>query len=407
MDRSVIIIGTLDTKGAEAMYLQERIESAGVPTIVMDAGVFEASAGAADLSNEEVARAGGVPLQELIARKDRGEAMDVMMKGAAALLAGLHREGRVAGVIGLGGSAGTTIATYAMQVLPIGVPKLMVSTVASGNTRPYVGEKDIAMMYSVVDVSGINRLSARILSNAAHAIAGMAAGAPPQVEDKPLVAATMFGVTTPCVTAAREYLERSGYEVLVFHATGSGGRAMEGLIDSGFIAGVLDVTTTEWCDELVGGELSAGPQRLEAAARAGVPQVVSTGALDMVNFGPYDTVPEKFAGRKLYRHNATITLMRTDAEENRRLGEIIAAKLNRSEGPCAMFLPLQGVSLLDAEGQAFHGPEEDAALFSSLKRHLDPTRVEIIEMENNLNDEAFALAMAKRLVELMRQAAVH
>ncbi|PLT48078.1 protein of unknown function UPF0261 [Paenibacillus pasadenensis] len=389
------------------MFLRERIEGAGVATIVLDAGVFEALTGQADLSNEEVARAGGVPLQELIDGRDRGAAMDVMMKGAAALLGGLHREGRVAGVIGLGGSAGTTIGTYAMQALPIGVPKLMVSTVASGNTRPYVGEKDIAMMYSVVDVSGINRLSASILSNAAHAIAGMAAGSPPRLEDKPLVAATMFGVTTPCVTAAREYLERSGYEVLVFHATGSGGRAMEALIDSGFIAGVLDVTTTEWCDELVGGELSAGPQRLEAAARAGIPQVVSTGALDMVNFGPWDTVPEKFAGRNLYRHNATITLMRTDAEENLRLGEIIAAKLNRSRASCAMFLPLHGVSLLDAEGQPFHGPDEDAALFFSLKQHLDPTRVEIIEMENNLNDEAFALAMAERLVELMRQAAVH
>ncbi|MCG8483682.1 MAG: Tm-1-like ATP-binding domain-containing protein [Clostridia bacterium] len=310
----------------------------------------------------------------------------------------------MAGIISLGGSAGTTIATYAMRALPVGVPKVMVSTLASGDTAPYVGVKDITMMYSVVDISGINSLSSKILTNAAYAISGMAKAVLPKLEDeKPLIGATMFGVTTPCVTKAREYLESKGYEVLVFHATGTGGKAMEDLIEAGFIKGVLDITTTEWCDELVGGVLSAGPHRLEAAAKKGIPQVVSTGALDMVNFGPIETLPQKFKDRNIYKHNATVTLMRTTVEENQQLGKIIAEKLNLAAGNTALFLPLKGVSLIDVEGQPFYGKEEDEALFSTLKNHIHPEKIELYEIDKDINDEAFALAMAKKLVDMMEE----
>jgi uncharacterized protein (UPF0261 family) len=403
MGKKVLILGTLDTKGREIKFVKDIVESTGVETIVINVGVKGKPFFEPDISNTDVAEAGGKSLQKLIAQDDRGDAIDNMMRGAARVVAELYEQGKVDGIISLGGTAGTTIGTYAMRALPVGVPKVMVSTVASGDTRPYVGVKDITMMYSVVDISGINSLSRRILGNAAFAIAGMVKGeVPAAAEEKPLIGATMFGVTTPCVTKAREYLEQQGYEVLVFHATGTGGKAMESLIEAGFIKGVLDITTTEWCDELVGGVLSAGPKRLEAAAKAGIPQVVSTGALDMVNFGPIDTVPEKFKNRKLYKHNPTVTLMRTTVEENKKLGEIIAGKLNMAKGPTALFLPLKGVSLIDTEGKPFYGPEEDAALFKALKDNLNNDKVEVIEMDTDINDEAFALAMAKKLVEMMK-----
>ncbi|MFZ7103789.1 MAG: Tm-1-like ATP-binding domain-containing protein [Peptococcaceae bacterium] len=402
MAKKVIILGTLDTKGQEFAFIKDVIEGAGVETLVINAGVKGEPYFVPDITNTEVALAGGVSLAELIAKNYRGLAMDIMMHGAASIVSNLFRQGKVAGIISLGGTAGTTIGTYSMQALPVGVPKVMVSTVASGDTRPYVGVKDITMMYSVVDISGINSLSRQILANAAFAIAGMAKGTPPQAgEDRPLIGATMFGVTTPCVNKAREYLEECGYEVLVFHATGTGGQAMESLVEAGFIKGVLDATTTEWCDELVGGILNAGPNRLEAAAKAGVPQVVSTGALDMVNFGPLETVPEKFKNRNLYKHNPTITLMRTTKEENTELGKIISAKLNMAQGPTALFLPLKGVSLIDVEGQPFYGPAEDAALFNELRKNIDRHKVEIIEMNTDINDEVFAVAMAKKLVDMM------
>ncbi|MBL8055088.1 MAG: Tm-1-like ATP-binding domain-containing protein, partial [Anaerolineales bacterium] len=282
-----------------------------------------------------------------------------------------------------------------------GLPKVMVSTMASGNVAPYVDVKDVTMMYSVVDVAGLNRLSRRILANAAGAVAGMVEQAAPAGEDKPLITATMFGVTTPCVTAVRQALEAKGFEVLVFHATGSGGRAMESLIEGGFIAGVADITTTEWCDELVGGVLSAGPHRLEAAARKGVPQVVSLGALDMVNFGALETVPEAFKARTLYKHNPTVTLMRTTPAECAQLGKIIAEKLNAATGPTALFVPLKGVSMIDAAGQPFYSPEADAALFAALRQHLDRAKVELIELDLHVNDPAFAAAMADRLLAML------
>lgn len=399
--KNVIVVGTFDTKGLEFKFIKDLIEKQGLTTTSVNCGIIGDPLFVPDISNEAVAIAGGSTLAELQEKHDRGLGIDVMMSGAAKIIKELCDDGKVDGVISLGGSAGTTIGTFAMRSLPVGVPKIMVSTVASGDTRPYVGEKDITMMYSVVDISGINSISNRILANAANAIAGMASfEVPVLAEQKPLLAATMFGVTTPCVTAAREYLEDKGYEVLVFHATGAGGMAMESLIEAGFIKGVFDATTTEWCDEVAGGVFSAGPTRLEAAAKTGIPQVVSLGALDMVNFGAIDTVPEKYKSRNLYKHNASVTLMRTTVEECSEMGKIIASKLNMATGPTTLFIPLKGVSAIDVEGAPFYGPEEDAELFKQLRENIGKN-VEVIELDTDINDEAFALAMAKKLVSMV------
>ena len=404
MLKKIVLLGTLDTKGVELQYIQDIIEATGLETIVIDVGVMEQSFLKPDILNNEVASAVGENLAELRIQQDRGKAVDVMMRGTDLVVQKIFTSGELGGIISIGGSAGTTIATFAMQNLPVGIPKVMVSTMASGDTRPYVGVKDITMMYSVIDISGINRLSHQILSNAAYAIAGMVKGRAKSTfsADKPLIAATMFGVTTPCVTKAKEYLEQEGYEVLVFHATGSGGKAMEGLIASGFINGVLDVTTTEWCDEIVGGVLSAGPHRLEAASKAGIPQVVSVGALDMVNFASPDTIPEKFVGRKFYNHSSTITLMRTTVAENKDIGKVIAEKLNMTKGQTAIFLPLQGVSMIDAAGQPFYGKKENQALFQTLRANINKDKIELIEMNNHINDDFFALEMAKKLVQMLK-----
>jgi uncharacterized protein (UPF0261 family) len=404
MPKTILLIGTFDTKGAEYAYVRDLILARGHGVLTLNAGVTGEPTFTPDISAAQVAEAGGGNLAELRRQADRGAALEVMQAGASKLAAQLHAEGKFDGVLGLGGSGGTAIATAAMRELPVGLPKVMVSTVASGDVQPYIGVKDIAIMYSVVDIAGLNRLSRRILANAA----GMVCGAVEQeigseeagTRDKPLITATMFGVTTPCVNAVREKLEEAGYEVLVFHATGSGGRSMESLIEAGFVAGVADITTTEWCDELVGGVLSAGPTRLEAAAKAGLPQVVSCGALDMVNFWAADTVPPRFKQRTLYKHNANVTLMRTTAQECAELGRIIASKLNRATGPTALFIPLKGVSAIDQEGQPFYLPEADAALFESLRRNVRPP-VELVELDLHINDPAFAAAMAERLVGML------
>jgi uncharacterized protein (UPF0261 family) len=391
---AVLLLGTLDTKGAELAFLRDRLRLAGVEVILADVGSTEPSV-APDIPRTDV-------VADIASIDDRGKAITAMAAGAAELAARLHAEGRVDGVLGAGGSGNTAIATAAMRALPVGVPKLMVSTMAAGDTRDYVGGTDLTLMASVTDVAGLNSISAQVLANAAAAMAGMVGMAPVEHgEERPLVGATMFGVTTPCITVAREALEARGYEVLVFHATGTGGRAMEALVESGFLRGVLDATTTELCDDLVGGVLSAGPDRLEAAGRAGVPQVVSLGALDMVNFGARDTVPPRFAERNLYVHNPSVTLMRTTAEECAELGRRIAAKLSAASGPTALFIPLAGVSLIDAQGQPFHDPEADAALFTALRDGIG-SNVEVIEMDCNINDEAFARAMAAKLDEWLR-----
>jgi uncharacterized protein (UPF0261 family) len=401
-DRTVLLLGTLDTKGEELEFLRERLRRAGVRVLLADVGTLEPPGVEPDISREAVGAETGVDPAALADAGDRGAAIGGMAGAAAALVRRLYDEGRIHGVLSAGGSGNTAIATAAMQALPVGVPKLMVSTMAAGDTSDYVGGVDVTMMASVTDVAGINSISSRILANAAAAMAGMVMADAPELEGgRPLVAATMFGVTTPCVTRAREALEAKGYEVLVFHATGTGGKAMEALVDGGLLTGVLDITTTELCDDLVGGVLSAGPSRLEAAGRAGVPQVVSLGALDMVNFGARDTVPPKFEERNLYVHNPSVTLMRTTPEESAELGRRIAAKLSRSTGPVSLFAPLKGVSMIDAEGQPFHDPEADAALFDALRQGLEGSQVELIELDNHVNDEEFAIAMAEKLDEYL------
>jgi uncharacterized protein (UPF0261 family) len=401
---SVVIIGTLDTKGEELGFARDVIEAAGLDVHLIDTGVMGDPEIEPDTTAAEVAAAADTTLDHLREDAERGEAMEAMGEGAAAIATQLHEEGVLDGVLGLGGSGNTSIATTAMRALPVGVPKLMVSTMASGDVEPYVGAKDIAMMYSVADIEGLNQLSRRVISNAALAVVGMVANEPDiEVEERPTIGITMFGVTTPCVQTAREYLEDNGYETIVFHATGTGGQAMENLVRQGIIDGVLDVTTTEWADELVGGVLNAGPNRLDAAAETGAPQVVSTGALDMVNFGPRDSVPEEFEGRQFHIHNPQVTLMRTTPAENAELGEIIGEKLAAATGPTALFLPLKGVSMIDVEGEDFYDPEADQALFDALREHVGDT-VELVEMDTDLNDEEFALAMARRLDEYMREA---
>lgn len=396
---TVVLIGTLDTKGAEFDFVRRRIKQHGAEVILVDAGVLGAPPIKPTITREEVARAAGAEIAALATSGDRGAAVMTMARGAAEIAKRLYAEKRLDGIMGMGGSGNSSIAAAAMRELPVGVPKLIVSTLASGDTRPYVGANDVTMMYSVVDIAGVNRVSERILSNAAAAIAGMAGAYAKRKrasKSKPLIGATMFGVTTPCVNAARAWLEERGYEVLVFHATGTGGQSMEALVKGGFLAGVLDITTTELVDELVGGVLSAGPERLEAAGRLGVPQVVSLGALDMVNFGPLDTVPEKFRGRNLYQHNATVTLMRTTAEECAELGRIIARKLNMASGPTTVFIPLKGVSMIATQGKPFYDPEADAALIRELKANLRAD-IPVREIDTDINDPQFAQAMAREL----------
>lgn len=399
---AVLLVGTLDTKGVEFAFVRDLLREAGAEVLVLDAGVLQPPAFAADIPREAVYAAAGTSLDAVRAAGDRGQAISAAAKGAAVLAQRLHADGKLDGVLGLGGSAGTTIGTAVMRSLPFGVPKLMVSTMASGQVRPYVGVRDVMMMYSVVDVSGLNRISRTVLTNAAHAMAGMARqprADRPQA-DKPIITATMFGVTTPCVESARKRVEQAGYEVLVFHATGTGGQTMEAFISDGIVAGVLDVTTTELADELVGGVLSAGPDRLTAAARRGVPQVIALGALDMVNFGPPETVPERFRDRRFYQHNPTVTLMRTTPKENDQLGKEIAQKASAAKGPTAVFVPKKGVSALDREGQPFWWPEADEALFQSLRNWVSP-HVRLVELDLHINDPAFAAAMAELLLDFL------
>jgi len=405
---AVVVIGTLDTKGLEIQYLCDMLRRAGVATVVVDAGV-QAPRFVPEVSAAEVFAAAGTSLEEVRRIGDRGRAVEAAARGGARLVAERHGRGEVAGVLSIGGSAGTTIGTAAMRALPFGVPKLMVSTLASGQVRPYVGVRDILMLHSVVDISGLNRISRTVLANAARAMIGMVHGEPgalatggsvaPEAE-KPLLTATMFGVTTPCVETARQVVEQAGYEVLVFHATGTGGLTMESFIRDGLIAGVLDLTTTELADELVGGILSAGPDRLTAAALRGVPQVIAPGALDMVNFGPRDSVPEAFRSRRLYAHNANVTLMRTTPDENDLLGKEIAHKASAARGPTAILLPLRGVSAIDREGGPFWWPEADAALFQSIRNWLSP-HVRLIELDWHINDADFARTAAQTLLAML------
>ena len=402
---SVYLFATLDTKGAEADFVRRLLVSCGVGVTLVDVGALGEPAVAADVTRDHVFMLAGSSLEDVRRRADRGEAVTLAAAGAARLAREAFAAGELGGVLGLGGSAGTSIATAAMRTLPLGVPKVMLSTLTSGTVRQFVGDKDIFMLNAVADIAGINRISRSVLSQAARAMAGlMTLPAPAAVADdkpdKPIVAATMFGVTTPCVERARAVLERAGYEVLVFHATGSGGQAMESLVAEGLIDGVLDLTTTELADEHVGGFLSAGPERLTAAGARGIPQVVSTGAADMVNFYGPSSVPEKFTDRLFYRHNANVTLMRTTASESAAIGADIAGKLAAARGPVAVLLPARGVSAIDREGQPFDDPAARRALHEAIKRGLPEEQV--IELDLHINDVEFADAAAQRLIGMLK-----
>lgn len=403
---TVVLLGTFDTKGEEYAWLRDRVRDEGCETLLIDAGVFSDGHGIADVLPPEVAAAAGEDLDKLRAARDRGASMGVMARGSAVLVKRLLDERRVHGFLAIGGSGGSSVAAQAMQAMPVGAPKVLVSTMASGDVRPYVGVTDVTLMYSVVDVAGINSISRRVFGNAVAAICAMAkeyeaAAAQPAADDRPLIGASMFGLTTPAVDEARARLDDLGYEVLVFHATGAGGKAMEALAEAGFLSGILDLTTTELADDLVGGVLTAGPHRLEAAGRMGLPQVVSVGALDMVNFGPKETIPATFDGRRFVVHNPTVTLMRTTEQEMATLGRSIATKLAAATGPVAVFLPLQGVSGIDVADGPFEDAAADTALFAAIHAGLDGTDVPVTDLDCRINDPGFGLAAADALHALI------
>lgn len=403
MPKTVVLVGALDTKGAEFKFARDLIRAQGLDTLVVDFGVLGDPPFEPDISNDEVARAGGSSIVELRASKDKTKAMRTMSDGLAQVIADLYELGRLDGVLGMAGGGGTSLATAAMRRLPVGVPKIMVSTLTAGDVSPYVGTKDITMMPSVVDVAGLNSISRRIYANAAGAIAGMVSQDLPEVkETRPLITASMFGNTTECVNHTRSILEGEGYEVLVFHATGTGGRTMEGLIADGYITANMDVTTTELADEVCGGVLSAGPERLMASARAGIPTVLVPGCVDMANFQGSETVPAKYRERKLYEWNPDVTLLRTNIEENTRIGEMIARAANESTGPVAIIIPLKGVSMLDSPGGDFWDPEADRACFDAIKQNLKP-EIPVIEMDNNINEPEFSGKVAEVLLEMLTQ----
>lgn len=392
---TIAVLGTLDSKGHEHAFVADAIRRMGHQPLLIDAGCLAPPQISPDIPSSAICP----DLASL--PEDRGQRVAAMAAALPAFIADLAASGRIQGIIALGGGGGTAIATAAMRALPVGFPKLMVSTLASGNTAPYVGSKDIAMMPSIVDVAGLNRISRRLFTNAAGAICGMVSAATSlpadSSSDRPLVVASMFGNTTSCVNEAMRLMDSAGCEVLVFHATGTGGRTMEALIESGLAAGVLDITTTEWADELVGGILGAGPTRLDAAAHARIPAIVAPGCLDMVNFGEPHTVPAKFANRTFYHHNPQVTLMRTNADECAALGRILAEKVNAYSAPVSVLLPLRGISIISTEGQPFHDPAADAALFNAIRQHLRPG-IPLVELDVTINDPIFAAACVNALL---------
>lgn len=401
MKKIIALIGTFDTKGEEYLYIKNKIENLGLRTLTIHAGIFEA-AFSPDINHDSVAALGDGEIVELQKRGDRGHAMEVMAKGLCELIPGLYEEHMFDAVLALGGSGGTSLVTPCMRLLPLGVPKIMVSTMASGDVSRYVGTSDILMMPSIVDLAGINRISSQVLTHAVHAIVGMAAHENTDITvKKPLIAATMYGVTTPCVMKAKEYLEQKGYEVIIFHASGTGGKIMESLIKSGIVDGVLDLTTTEWIDEICGGIMAAGPERLDAAALCGIPQVVSVGAADMITFGNRSSLPERYEGRTVYMHNPAITVVKSNIEESVAFGMKVAEKLNQCKNKAVLLLPLRGISMNDKAGSPYYGPKEDQALFLTLKKMITNPLVEIIDVDAHINDPSFSILAAEKLANLI------
>lgn len=404
MGKTVLLIGAFDVKGEEYHFVRQLILEKGYDVFTMNFGVLGGTdLFRADIENAAVAQAGGADIDQLQREGDRGHAMKIMSQGVAVLAKKYYAEGRFSGVLGMGGSGGTTVITSAMRALPIGLPKVMVSTVAASDTSIYVGIKDITMIPSIVDVAGINMISEKIFKEAAGAICGMLSmDYRSTAAQKPIIAASMFGNTTACVDRCRHTLTGKGYEVLVFHATGTGGRTMEGLVEDGYVSAVLDITTTEWADELCGGVFTAGDRRLDAPGKKGIPHLVVPGCVDMVNFGPRSTVPERYEGRLFYVWNPSVTLMRTNVTENTQIGEVFARKANEAKGKVAFLLPLKGVSILDSPGNEFWWPEADQALYNAIKKNVKPG-IPIVEIDCNINDEAFADKAVDMLLQLQNQ----
>ncbi len=403
MAKTIVVVGALDTKGEEFAFVKAQLKKKRFKTVVIDFGVLGEPAFQPDISRAEVCAAGGGELERFRFGEHKDEAMQAMSTGLAVIVRHLHDAGLLDGIIGMGGSGGTSIATSAMRALPVGVPKLMVSTIGGGDVSAYAGTKDITFMPSIVDVAGFNRISRLIYTNAAGAIAGMVGMSRPEAtEDKPLIVASMFGNTTKAVDHARGLLEQQGYEVLVFHATGTGGKTMESLIADGLISGSLDITTTELADEVCGGVLSAGPDRCWAASRAGIPAVLVPGCVDMANFWGVDTVPEKYKGRNLYQWNPNVTLMRTNADENVKMGQMLAAAANAATAPVAILLPLKGVSQLDSPGGAFWDEAADRACYEAIKQNLKRS-IPVIEVDHNINDPEFSAKAAETLQEMLKK----
>lgn len=402
MANTVVIVGAFDTKGDEFSFVRQLIEQTGVETLTVDFGVMGSPIFEPDVSRQEVAQAAGADLAYLASGDHKDEAMQSMAEGLAVVVSRLYDEGRLDGIIGMGGTGGTSIATRAMRTLPVGIPKIMVSTVGGGDVSAYAGTKDITFMPSIVDVAGINSISRRIYANAAGAIAGMVQTTIPDASDvKPLVAASMFGNTTTAVDHARGILESGGYEVLVFHATGTGGKTMESLIVDGYLVGSLDMTTTELADTVCGGVFDAGAERVSGASLAGIPAVIVPGCVDMANFGGIEAVPDKYQGRNLYQWNPDVTLLRTNVEENIKIGEMIAAAANKSSAPVTILIPLKGVSMLDSEGERFWDPEADQACFDAIKKNLN-SDIPVIEVNANINDPEFSGQVAETLLQMLK-----
>lgn len=401
MAKTVVLVGSLDTKGEEFAFVKGLIEQTGLNTVVVDFGVMGDPSFEPDVTRRELVEAAGGDLAYLASGDHKDEAMQTMATGLAVAVRRLYDEGKLDGIIGMGGSGGTSIATAGMRTLPVGVPKVMVSTVGGGDVSAYAGTKDITFMPSIVDVAGINSISSTIYANAAGAIAGMVKMEQPEMgEAKPLITASMFGNTTEAVNRARKLMERNGYEVLVFHATGTGGKTMESLIADGYIVGSLDITTTELADAICGGVFDAGMERGMAASKAGIPAVLVPGCVDMANFWGMETVPEKYKDRNLYAWNPNVTLMRTNLEENVKMGELIAAAANAATAPVAILLPLKGVSMLDSPGGRFWDPEADRACYDTIKQQVKAD-IPVIELDYNINDPEFADKAAETLLEML------
>ena len=400
--KGILIIATLDTKGPETQYLKDLIQRSGFKALVMDTGHLRAPPFEPDLSRDEVAQAAGTHIEELIRSKNKGRAIQAMAEGSKKIIQQLYREGRIAGVIGLGGAQGTEIGTSAMRALPLGFPKLMVSTVASGYAQfgTYVGTKDLLMMHSVVDILGLNVFSRMILSNAAGAIMGMVERETKiEKKEKKQIGMTIYGTTTPGCMVAKAYLESKGFEVVAFHPNGTGGRAMEEMVEEGILNGVLDMTTHELTDELVGGLHRAGPKRLEAAGRKGIPQVVVPGSIDFIVTGPTGSLSQEYRNRKYIAHNPSITLVKTSPEEMRAIGKIMASKLNEARGPTIVMIPLKGFSYPNRKGETLYDEEGNQAFIETLKENLKD--IQVIEVDAHINDPEFAKEAAQTMEKLL------